>query len=71
MAATKVPGIQTEHCNITPNCRRVQGGDEAAFDVAVERLRKSYLEYVSSPANADADWHLVLTVHRDKGAAEA
>ncbi len=67
----KVPGIKAHHAIITDNCRRVQGGDSAAFDEAVRRTKVEYDRAVTGrAAQKGVEYHLVLTVlppdHRDK-----
>lgn len=64
-----VPGAIARHAIITDNCREAQGGDLAAFEEAVNRLRVSYQEIVQGwPRGAGAQLHVVLTVERPPSA---
>ncbi len=60
-----VPGIKAIHAVVTLNCR--DGKGLGALDEALERLREEYLGLVDISANADADFHFVLTVDRPRG----
>jgi len=64
MAQTTVPGLQARHARISKTCRdnRTALG---AFDQAVEVLRAEYEQLVRLKPNADAHFHLVLTVDRN------
>ena len=65
MHDTRVPGIKAKHATITPNCRRVQGGDSQAFEVAVNLLFKEYTAILAARSDRDqVDFHLVLTVEK-------
>lgn len=66
----KIPGIKAHHAIITDACRRAQGGDSAAFDEAVRRIKVEYVRAVAGRAvQKGVEYHLVLTVlppdHRD------
>ena len=50
------------HAIITPNCRRVQGGDLAAFEEAVRRLREQYEFMLSRRGEDGSEYHLKLSV---------
>ena len=56
---TKLDGLKSKHCIITPTCRKNRG-DIGAFDEAVRRIEDAYKQYVSMPGNVDAEWHIVL-----------
>lgn len=57
-----VPGIAAKHVIITDKCR-TNRGTEGAFDEAVSRLRKEYLETQPyQPIGKDTKFHLILTV---------
>jgi hypothetical protein len=58
----QVVGIKAVHAIITPTCRNNRGHIEA-FDEAVRRLKNEYLA-CQGDANADANFHVVLTVER-------
>ncbi len=60
---TNLPGLKSGHAIITPTCRANRGHMEA-FDEAVSRLRAAYERYAGVDANAEANWHLALTVER-------
>ncbi len=67
MADTHIPGITAQHAVITPNCRRVQGGDGPAFEVAVNRLFEEYKTILELRSDRDqVDFHLVLTVEKKR-----
>jgi hypothetical protein len=63
--AMQVPGVTAKHAIITPVCRTGRGV-EGAFDEAVRRLREEYLA-CQTAGNAEASFHLVLTVERPAG----
>ena len=63
MSEATVPGMKAAHAIITPNCRVVQGGPGDAFDEAVRRIRAEYVA-CQLDCNAEASYHLVLTVDR-------
>ena len=68
MAVTaNIPGIKARHAIVTPNCRIVQGGNIEAFEVAVGMLKKEYEACMALECNELADFHLVLTIDREKG----
>ena len=63
------PGIVAKHAIITDTCRTVRGGDLAAFDEAVSRLRKEFQACARAEANAlgkGVQFHLILTVERPR-----
>ncbi|HSR50924.1 MAG TPA: hypothetical protein VLV83_08845 [Acidobacteriota bacterium] len=59
-----VPGIKAQHAVITPTCRAGRG-DAGAFEEAVRRLRQEYEACCKPECNAQANFHLVLTVERN------
>ena len=68
MVETRVPGIKARHATITPNCRRVQGGDGPAFAEAVNLLFEEYKAILKLRSDRDqVDFHLVLTVEKKEG----
>lgn len=59
----RLPGIKAKHAIITPNCRKVQGGDKEAFNEAARRLLDEYLAIIYLRGDKKrANYHLVLTV---------
>jgi len=60
------PGIKAKHAIITPNCRRVQGGEAEAFRIAAARLQSEYGRLLAFSANSSANFHLILTVEREQ-----
>ena len=62
-----IPGIKARHAIVTPNCRIVQGGNIEAFEVAVGVLKKEYEACMALECNELANFHLVLTIDREKG----
>lgn len=65
---SNIPGINAKHAIITPTCRANKGAD-GAFDEAVGRLREEYAACLD--ANPDSNFHVVLSVERGNGSAEA
>ena len=63
------PGIKALHAIISPLCR-ANRTTEGAFDEAVNRCRTEYLA-CQNEANAEANFHLVLTVERLSAAPPA
>lgn len=57
-----VKGIKAVHAIISPTCR-ANRGDEGAIDEALRRIKDEYTRLLL-PANAEARFHLVLTVER-------
>lgn len=63
MTTTETPGIAAHHAIITPTCRQGRGA-VGAFDEAMRRIRAEYEVCERAAANAEARFHLVLTVER-------
>ncbi len=62
---SKLPGIKAMHTIITPNCRKVRGGNAEAFDEAISRLRKEYMQIIHLREDrGNIHFHLVLTVEK-------
>lgn len=60
---TEIDGNKAAHAIITKTCRANRGALEA-FDEAARRLRERYAEIVGRERNANANFHLVLTLDR-------
>ncbi len=59
-----VPGIMARHAIISDDCR-VAHGDLRAFEIAVERLRESYLQSCGGfPISRGAKLHVMFSVER-------
>jgi hypothetical protein len=63
VTTTETPGIAAHHAIITPTCRQGRGA-VGAFEEAVRRLLIEYEVCAGAAANAEARFHLVLTVER-------
>lgn len=60
---TTIDGLKVKHAIVTRTCRENRGV-EGAIDEALARLRAAYLDTATAPANAAANFHVVLTVDR-------
>ncbi len=56
-----VPGMNAKHAIITPACR-ANKTNMGAFDEAVERLRKEYVNCLLGRGEDGAQYHVVLSV---------
>lgn len=61
-SVTNVPGLKACHAVVTPVCR-TNHSPNVAMNIAVERLRRAYLELLNDQ-NARANFHFVMTVER-------
>lgn len=62
-SGTKTRGIKAKHAIVSPICRTNKTVEGAGREAA-ETLMAEYLELAGLEANADADFHFVLTVER-------
>lgn len=54
------------HAIITPNCRRVQGDDDKALEIAFDRLREQYRFMLERRGEDGSSYHVKLIVETPK-----
>jgi len=63
MKTVKIAG---EHCIISDTCRVNHNGDENAFTVAIEKLKKEYNKlYRAWPVGSNVKFHITLDLERE------
>jgi len=61
---TFVKGMQVTNIQIKKECREMHG-KISAFDIAIDIIRRRYLECMEADCNKDATFNICLTVDRD------
>ena len=65
MGQQSIPGIKVKHTIITPTCKE-NHGVLGAFELAIAKLKDVYFDLEDIKCNKEADFHLVLTIERER-----